>query len=76
MRVVAERVLLFFRAELRLLSGTVNMRGLIAMIAGYGATTLPSITEALTFERNATLAEQEAARVAALLDKLSETIKV
>lgn len=46
------------------------------MIAGYGATTLPSITEALTFEKNATLAEQEAARVAALLDKLSETIKV
>ncbi|KAI9000835.1 Zn-dependent exopeptidase [Trametes punicea] len=43
---------------------------------GYGATTLPSITEALTFERNATLAEQEASRVAALLDKLTETIKV
>ncbi|RPD66976.1 Zn-dependent exopeptidase [Lentinus tigrinus ALCF2SS1-7] len=43
---------------------------------GYGATTLPSVTEALTFEGNATLAEEEASRVAALLDKLSETIKV
>ncbi|CDO73739.1 hypothetical protein BN946_scf185015.g67 [Trametes cinnabarina] len=43
---------------------------------GYGATTLPSVTEALTFEKNATLAEQEASRVAALLDKLTETIKV
>ncbi|KAI9056503.1 Zn-dependent exopeptidase [Trametes sanguinea] len=43
---------------------------------GYGATTLPSVTEALTFEKNATLAEKEASRVAALLDKLAETIKV
>ncbi|KAI0638367.1 Zn-dependent exopeptidase [Trametes polyzona] len=43
---------------------------------GYGATTLPSITEALTFEKNATLAEQEARRVSELLDKLTETIKV
>ncbi|KAM5535507.1 hypothetical protein V8D89_010844 [Ganoderma adspersum] len=43
---------------------------------GYGATTLPSITEALTFDGNATLAELEASRVGALLDKLTETIKV
>ncbi|KAI0832613.1 Zn-dependent exopeptidase [Trametes gibbosa] len=43
---------------------------------GYGATTLPSVTEALTFERNATQAELEAGRVAALLDKLTETIRV
>ncbi|KAI0660807.1 Zn-dependent exopeptidase [Cubamyces menziesii] len=43
---------------------------------GYGATTFPSITEALTFERNATLAEEEASRVSALLDKLAETIAV
>ncbi|TBU33166.1 Zn-dependent exopeptidase [Dichomitus squalens] len=43
---------------------------------GYGATTLPSITEALTIDVNATLAEQEARRVGALLDKLTETIKV
>ncbi|RDX41174.1 Zn-dependent exopeptidase [Lentinus brumalis] len=43
---------------------------------GYGATTLPSVTEALTIEGNATLAEKEASRVAGLLDKLMETIKV
>ncbi|KAI1796222.1 Zn-dependent exopeptidase [Ganoderma leucocontextum] len=43
---------------------------------GYGATTLPSITEALTFDGNATLAELEASRVGALLDKLAKTIKV
>ncbi|KAH9943274.1 Zn-dependent exopeptidase [Epithele typhae] len=42
---------------------------------GYGATTLPSVTEALTFEGNATLAELEAARVSALLDELAKTIK-
>ncbi|KAI0722737.1 Zn-dependent exopeptidase [Earliella scabrosa] len=42
---------------------------------GYGATTLPSVTEAITIEGNATLAEQEASRVAALLDKLAETIR-
>ncbi|TFK88929.1 Zn-dependent exopeptidase [Polyporus arcularius HHB13444] len=43
---------------------------------GYGATTLPSVPEALTIEGNSTLAEKEASRVAALLDKLAETIKV
>lgn len=49
---------------------------LMLVFAGYGATTLPSITEALTFDGNATLAELEASRVGALLDKLTETIKV
>ena len=44
-----------------------------ANVAGYGA--LPSITEAITFEKNATLAEQEALRVAALLDNLSVVIR-
>ena len=44
--------------------------------AGYGATTLPSVTEALTIEGNATRAEEEASRVAALLGHLTETIKV
>ncbi|KAI0353023.1 Zn-dependent exopeptidase [Trametes cingulata] len=37
---------------------------------GYGATTFPAITEALTIERNATLAEKESERLADLLDKL------
>ncbi|KII94969.1 hypothetical protein PLICRDRAFT_169670 [Plicaturopsis crispa FD-325 SS-3] len=38
---------------------------------GYGATTLPAITEALTLENNVSLAENEAARLASLLDKLA-----
>ena len=50
--------------------------GVRICFAGYGATTLPSVTEALTIEGNATLAEEEASRVVALLDKLTETIKV
>ena len=51
-------------------------RMLMLVFSGYGATTLPSITEALTFDGNATLAELEASRVGTLLDKLTETIKV
>ncbi|OSX59469.1 hypothetical protein POSPLADRAFT_1035744 [Postia placenta MAD-698-R-SB12] len=43
---------------------------------GYGATTLPAVTEALTLEKNATLAEFEAKRVTALLNKLSDAIAV
>ncbi|KAI0335653.1 Zn-dependent exopeptidase [Cubamyces sp. BRFM 1775] len=39
---------------------------------GYGATTLPAVTEALTIERNVTLAEREAARLALLLDTLAQ----
>ena len=50
--------------------------GVRICFAGYGATTLPAVTEALTIEGNATLAEEEASRVVALLDKLTETIKV
>ena len=50
--------------------------GICICFAGYGATTLPAVTEALTIEGNATLAEEEASRVVALLDKLTETIKV
>ncbi|CCM00672.1 uncharacterized protein FIBRA_02711 [Fibroporia radiculosa] len=43
---------------------------------GYGATTLPSVTEALTLENNSTLAEIEAKRVSILLDKLAKDIAV
>ncbi|EMD40947.1 hypothetical protein CERSUDRAFT_111521 [Gelatoporia subvermispora B] len=41
---------------------------------GYGATTLPSITEALTFDNNVTLAEVESHRVAELIDKLADVL--
>ncbi|KZT71471.1 Zn-dependent exopeptidase [Daedalea quercina L-15889] len=43
---------------------------------GYGATTLPAVTEALTIEKNSTLAEIEAKRVSDLLESLSQTIAV
>ncbi|KAI0660808.1 Zn-dependent exopeptidase [Cubamyces menziesii] len=39
---------------------------------GYGATTLPAVTEALTIEGNVTLAEREAARLVRLLDTLAQ----
>ncbi|KAI0677358.1 Zn-dependent exopeptidase [Trametes maxima] len=42
---------------------------------GYGATTLPAVTEALTIEKNVTLAEVEARRLAVLLGKLAESLK-
>ncbi|KAI0650552.1 Zn-dependent exopeptidase [Trametes meyenii] len=42
---------------------------------GYGATTLPAITEALTLEKNATLAELESQRLAMLLNKLAKSLQ-
>lgn len=47
---------------------------LTAADAGYGATTLPALTEAITFEANATMAQYEAGRLKSLIDKLAETI--
>ncbi|KII94951.1 hypothetical protein PLICRDRAFT_128324, partial [Plicaturopsis crispa FD-325 SS-3] len=43
---------------------------------GYGATTLPAVEEALTIEKNATLAELEADRLQTLIEKLEETLQV
>ena len=43
---------------------------------GYGATTLPAVTESITLDSNVTSAELEAERVAYLLDKLTDTLKV
>ncbi|KAG7440790.1 Zn-dependent exopeptidase [Guyanagaster necrorhizus] len=42
---------------------------------GYGATTLPALTESITIDGNATLAKYEAARLKDLLDNLVEKIK-
>ncbi|EPS95363.1 hypothetical protein FOMPIDRAFT_1132669 [Fomitopsis schrenkii] len=42
---------------------------------GYGATTLPALTEAITFENNATLAKYEADRLKVLIDQLSAEIR-
>ncbi|KAK0235018.1 hypothetical protein EDD85DRAFT_929054 [Armillaria nabsnona] len=43
---------------------------------GYGATTLPALTESITIDGNATLAKYEAVRLKDLLDSLVEKIKV
>ncbi|KAF8915721.1 Zn-dependent exopeptidase [Mucidula mucida] len=43
---------------------------------GYGATTLPALTEAITIEGNVTLAQYEAGRLKALLDALAENLRV
>ncbi|KAL4247046.1 peptidase M28 family protein [Abortiporus biennis] len=43
---------------------------------GYGATTFPALTEALTIEKNLTLAHYEADRLTDLIDTLAVTIKV
>ncbi|KDQ64387.1 hypothetical protein JAAARDRAFT_166540 [Jaapia argillacea MUCL 33604] len=43
---------------------------------GYGATTLPGLTEAITFERNGTLAEAEAKRLEDLIWKLAKRLDV
>jgi len=43
---------------------------------GYGATTLPALTESLTIDRNVTLAEYEARRIKTLLDVLTNSIQV
>ncbi|KAJ3930452.1 MAG: Zn-dependent exopeptidase [Lentinula lateritia] len=43
---------------------------------GYGATTLPALTESITLDKNSTLAKHEAERLQTLVDKLVETIRV
>ncbi|KAG1783082.1 hypothetical protein EV702DRAFT_1060137 [Suillus placidus] len=44
--------------------------------SGYGATTFPGITEALTMDKNATAAAYEAGRLKVLIDDLVETIRL
>ncbi|KAJ3537181.1 hypothetical protein NMY22_g5696 [Coprinellus aureogranulatus] len=41
---------------------------------GYGATTLPGLTEAIVYERNATLVKYESDRLIELLDRLSNAL--
>ncbi|KAG1833473.1 hypothetical protein EV424DRAFT_1365464 [Suillus variegatus] len=44
--------------------------------SGYGATTFPGITEALTMDKNATAAAYEAGRLKVLIDDLLDTIRL
>lgn len=45
-----------------------------SVLIGYGATTLPALSEAIEFEKNETLAAYEEERLVYLLDILSDTI--
>ena len=47
---------------------------MMIVILGYGATPLPGITEALTIDKNTTLAEYEADRLQKLIVKLVKEI--
>lgn len=49
---------------------------ILTCLVGYGATTLPGLTEALTLEKNTTLAIHEAGRIKNLVDKLVQHIRV
>jgi hypothetical protein len=42
---------------------------------GYGATTLPALTEAITIEGNVTLAEYETGRLTGLITKLTDQLR-
>ncbi|KAJ7653468.1 Zn-dependent exopeptidase [Mycena rosella] len=43
---------------------------------GYGATPLPALSEAIQYEKNATLAQYEVGRLTDLIDKLADQIRV
>ena len=45
------------------------------VFVGYGATTFPGLTEALTYDKNVTLAEQEADRLKELINGLAAKLK-
>ena len=41
---------------------------------GYGATTFPGLTEAITFDKNLTLIRHEASRLEHLIKKMASTV--
>jgi N-acetylated-alpha-linked acidic dipeptidase len=43
--------------------------------SGYGATTLPAITEAITYEQDVKLAQQEADKLAQLVHNMAAGLK-
>jgi N-acetylated-alpha-linked acidic dipeptidase len=46
-----------------------------SLALGYGATTLPAITEAITYEKDGQLAKDEANKLASLLQKMAKDLK-
>lgn len=51
-----------------------EVRGLTVCVLGYGATPLPSIYDALVYDKNVTLSQEEVRRVQKLIDALTDTI--
>jgi len=45
-------------------------------VTGYGATTLPGLTEAITIEKNITLADNEATRLTEAVEKITAGLRV
>lgn len=45
------------------------------LATGYGATTFPGLTEAITFEKNITLANFEAARLTEAVEKMAAALR-
>lgn len=49
--------------------------GVLTAPLGYGATTLPALTEAFTIDHNSTLAKLEVKRLQKLIDNLADEIE-
>lgn len=45
------------------------------LVTGYGATTFPALTEAITIEKNTTLANLEAARLTEAVEKMTAALR-
>jgi len=43
---------------------------------GYGATPMPALAEAITIDKNVTLAQYEVGRLTELIDKLADNIRI
>lgn len=48
----------------------------VVFVVGYGATTLPALSEAVLYERNVTLAEYEVTRLINLIRKLAKGLEI
>jgi N-acetylated-alpha-linked acidic dipeptidase len=48
---------------------------LIDLPSGYGATTLPALTEAITIEKNITLANYEVRRLTEVVEKIAAALR-
>lgn len=63
------------RSVPRLLASSLLLKSMCGCHLGYGATTLPGLTEALTVDKNAMAAMVESERLVDLIDKLAAAIR-